>query len=250
MAQLLILGNRSTERQGLALFMEFAGHSCTETDSLQDAVQRLRGGKYDLVLADAAATDAGSEQIVRTLKNAAPGISVMILTEEGSPAAGMDDVITSPLTSLQSRSPQFPPLRKGEAFLVLLPERDSLKMLPDLPQTAGLLNKLALLYHAQQKFTAAEQLCKRALEISEKTPGDRTREEASIVMNLASIYQDQEKYSEAEKLYARSLKLAEKAYGPNHPKVARRLRHLAETYRLQGKDEKAAPLHARLQKMN
>ena len=249
MARILILGNRSTEREGLALFMEMVGHRCAEAETLPQAVGILAKDGFDLVLTDAMVGDAGSEQIGRAVKAASPGISVMVLAEEASPPAGMDDVITSPLTAVLNSTPQFPPVRKGEAFLVLLPEQDSLKMIPGLPQTAGLLNKLALLHHSQQKYAAAEQLYQRALEISRKTAGDRSREESSILMNLASLYQDQKRYAEAESLYAQSLPLAEKVYGPTHAKVARRLRRLAEIYRLQGKEQQAAPIHERLKSM-
>jgi tetratricopeptide (TPR) repeat protein len=249
MGQILILGNRSAERSGLALFMEFVGHRCTEADSLSDAVKLLGENGYDLVLADAAVGDADSEKIIEGLKTAAPKVSVIILADEGAASVGMDEVITSPLTAIQNVSPQFPPVRKGEAFLVLLPEADSLKMLPDLPQSPGLLNKLALIYQSHQKYTAAEQLYKRAMQISENAPGDSSREAASILMNLASLYQEQRKYAEAEGLYQRSLALAEKVHGPTHPKVARRLRRLAELYRIQGKEKEAAPVHERLRKM-
>ena len=248
MARILILGSRSAERQGLVLFMELVGHECIEADSLQDALDLLAKDSIDLVLADATLGDLGSEQIVRSLKKTAPGVTVMTLAEEASPA-GMDDVITSPLTSVQNLSPQYPPVRKGEAFLLLLPEQDSLKMLPDLPQTPGLLNKLGLLHQSQQKFKAAEQLYQRALELSEAAVPDQGRETSSILMNLAGLYHQQQRYAEAGRLYQRSLQFAEKAYGPNHPKVARRLRRLAEIYRIQGNEKEAAPIHERLKQM-
>jgi len=227
MARILILGDRKKEREGLSLFMEFAGHQCVETGSLQEAVKTIEKEAFDLVLADAQVGESDAEQIIQKMRSASSQISVMILAEEASSAAGLDDVITTPMTLIQSVSPQFPPVRKREAFLVLLPEQDALKMLPDLPQSAGLLNKLALLYHSQQKYKAAEQLYKRALEIGKQSGGDQQREAASILMNLASSYHDQKRYAEAEPLYQRSLELAEKAYGPKHPKVARRLRRLA-----------------------
>ena len=249
MARILILVNQSSERAGLSLFMEFAGHQCTEADTIPGALQMLAKEPYDLVLADAAVGNSDTEEIVRALKNASPAATVMILADEGSPLAGIDDVITSPITVMQNVAPQFPPVRAGEAFLLLLPEQDSLKMLPDLPQTAGLLNKLALIYQSQKKYIAAEQLYKRAVEISDRKPGDQSREAASILMNLASLYHEQKRYKEAEAPYRRSLQLAEKAYGPDHPKVARRLRRLAELYRIQGKEKEAAPIHERLQKM-
>ena len=250
MARILVLGNRATERQGLALFLEFAGHQCAETGSLQDAVRMIQKDPYDLVVSDAKVGDSESDQITAALRSVSPNVGVMTLTDEVSSPAPVDDVITTPLTMVQNVSPQFPSVRKGEAFLVMLPEQESLKMLPDLPETPGLLNKLALLYHSQQKHTAAEQLYKRALQISGKAPGDQRREEASILMNLATLYHDLKRYGEAEPLYRRSLELAEDAYGADHPKVARRLRRLAEIYRVQGKDKQAAPVHERLKKMD
>ena len=203
---------------------------------------------YDLVLADANVADSNSDQITRAIRAAAPNINIMIMAEEVTPAS-VDDVITTPMTMVQSVMPQFPSVRKREAFLIMLPEQESLKMLPDLPETPGLLNKLAMLYHSQDKNKAAEQLYKRALEISDKASGDQRRETASILMNLATLYHDLKRYAEAEALYRRSLELAEQSYGSDHPKVARRLRRLAEIYRIQGKDKEAAPVHERLQKM-
>jgi len=249
MAQILILGSQSSDRQGLALFMEFVGHQCKSAESLQEALGLLAKDSFDLLLTDSTRSEATSEQLIQSVKEIAPGVVVMILTDEASSSAGIDSVITSPLTSVQSLTPQYPPLRKGEAFLLLLPEQDSLKMLPDLPQSPGLLNKLGLLHQSQQKFQAAEQLYHRALEITEKLGGEGERAASSILMNLAGLYQDQKRYAAAEPLYHRSLALAEKVHGPNHAKVARRLRRLAEIYRLQGKEKEAAPIHERLQQI-
>lgn len=232
----------------MALFMEFVGHECTEADSLKDALALLAKKSAELVLADAGTVEEAPEQIIRSLKGVSPSIEVMILADEASTEI-LDEVITSPLTSVQGIASQFTPVRKHEAFLVLLPEQDSLKMLPDLPQSPGLLNKLALLHQSQQKYNAAQQLYQRALELSEKLPGDHGREVSSILMNLADLYQDESMYAKAEPLYRRSLELAEKVYGASHPKVARRLRRLAEIYRLQGKEKEAAPVRERLSRI-
>lgn len=248
MARILILEKQNVERSGLVLFMEFVGHQCREADSLAGALQLLARETFDLVLADPAVADGNAERITQSLQAAAPAAKILILAEE-SAAAAIDDVITSPLTSVQSMTPQYPPLRKGEAFLMLLPEEDSLKMLADLPKSAGLLNKLGLLHQSQQKYKIAEQLYRRALEISETSSPPQDRETASILMNLASLYQEQRRYAEAEPLYQRSLQLAEKVHGANHPKVARRLRRLAEIYRVQGKDTEARPIHERLRQL-
>jgi tetratricopeptide (TPR) repeat protein len=248
MARILVIGNRATERQGLALFMEFAGHQCAETGSLEEARRMMQNEAYDLVLADSQVGNDDSDGITKAIRAAAPSVNLMIMAEELS-SSPVDDVITTPLTMMQGVSPQFPLVRKREAFLVMLPEQESLKMLRDLPESPGLLNKLALLYHSQKKHTAAEQLYQRALEASRKNPAEQRRYEASILMNLATLYHDLKRYNDAEPLYRRSLDLAESAYGADHPKVARRLRRLAEIYRVQGKDNLAAPVHERLQRM-
>ena len=249
MARILILGKPSSEREGLALFMEFVGHECSSADSLQDALRLLAEDSFHLVLADPAVGDATSEQMLQSLKGAASSAMVMILAEESASATGTEAVITSPLTSVQSVTPQYPPVRKGEAFLFLLPEEDSLKMLADLPQSPGLLNKLGLLHQSQQKYKAAEQLYQRALDLCKQSVRDQERDAASILMNLASLYHEQKRYAEAEPLYRRSLELAEKVHGPGHTKVARRLRRLAEIYRILGKEQEAEPIHARLKQI-
>lgn len=261
MARILVLGSQPTERGGLALVMEFAGHRCAEAGSLQEAAKALREDTFDLVLSDSTIGESNAEQIVKALKAASPGAAVMVLSEEAEPSkssstppkagaskassSSSDEVITLPFSPVKNLSPQFSPIRKREAFLVLLPEQESLRLLKELPETPGMLNKLAVLYHSQEKYSAAERLYKRALEVSEKT-GDQPREAASILNNLGSLYHDQQKYSNAEPLYKKSLSLAEKEYGQSHPKVARRLTNLVELYRAQGKDKEAAPLLDRL----
>lgn len=230
--------------------MQFVGHHCHSADSLQGALSLLAKDSFDLVLADAALGDAAPEQILEAVKGVAPGATVMILAEEALPSAGMDAIITSPLPSVQGVDPSFARVRKSEAFLAFLPERDSLRLLADLPQIPGLLNKLGLLHQSQQKYRAAEQLYQRALEICKKKKKDRDRHTASILMNLASLYHEQKRYAEAEPLYRRSLKLAEKVHGPSHAKVARRLERLAEIYRVLGKEQEAAPIHERLRRMD
>ena len=249
MARILVLGSRPTERQGLALFMEFAGHQCFETGSVDEAVRIVQKENHDLVLADAKVGDSDSQQIVKAIRSVAPNVGVMILAEEVTTSV-VDDVITTPMTMVHNVSPPLGPVRKRDAFLVMLPEQESLKMLRDLPETPGLLNKLALLYHSQQKHKVAEQLYKRALEISGKGSPDQRREQSSILMNLGTMLHDMKRYDDAEGAYRRSLELAEQVYGSEHPKVARRLRRLAEIYRVQGKDREAAPVHDRLQRMH
>lgn len=86
-----------------------------------------------------------------------------------------------------------------------------------------MLNRLAALYHSQEKYDAAERFYNHALKIAENVARGHPRVVASILNNLAGLCYDQEKYAEAEPLYKRSLAIVEKVFGPKHPKVARRL---------------------------
>jgi len=79
---------------------------------------------------------------------------------------------------------------------------------------------LGELYRAQGKYSEAESLHKRFLEMREKTLGPDHPYVANSLNNLAAVYEAQGKYAEAEPLYKRALKIDEKALGPDHPDVA------------------------------
>ncbi len=217
-----------------------------QAGSYSEAKNLLRQEAYVLVLADSLLGENSSEQIVRKLQIASPGVAVLVLTEDADRGSAGDEAITLPCSPVQNLSPQMSEIRTSEALLLLLPEQESSRLLSNIPQTVGMLNKLAALYHSQENYEVAERLYKRALKVSKKTAGDQHRETATILNNLASLYHDQERYGEAEPLYKRSLAIVEKVFGPNHPKVATRLRNLTDLYRAQGKDKKAAPLYERM----
>ena len=82
------------------------------------------------------------------------------------------------------------------------------------------LNNLAALYGAQGKYTEAEPLYKRSLQIREKALGPDHPDVGQSMNNLALLYEAQGKYAEAEPLYKRALAIVEKAVGPDHPYVA------------------------------
>ena len=244
MAKLLIVGKQSAERDGLALVMEFAGHQCTEADSLKAAESGLQKKAFDLVLADAALEGNDSEQIVKRLRVAAPRVAVMVISDElGGPSG--DEVATLAYSPTQNLSPQFSRIRRGEAFVLLLPEQESLKRVSGLPQTPGMLNRLAVLYHSQKNYEAAERLYKRALKAAETAPTEQRGEEATVLNNLARLYHDENRDVEGEAMYKRSLAIVEKTFGPNHAKVARRLRNLADLYRAQDRHDEATQLFNR-----
>ena len=246
MAKILVLGKHPEEREGLALALEFAGHRCATAGSYAEAKNLLRQEAYDLVLADSLLGENSSEQIVQKLKSASPGVAVLVLTEDADRGYAGDEAITHPCSPVQNLSPQMFEIQKSGVLPLLLPEQESAKLFSDIPQTAGMWNKLAALYHSQENYAVAERLYKQALKVSKKKVGDQHREAATILNNLASLYHDQERYSKAEPLYKQSLVIVEKIFGPKHPKVATRLRNLMGLYRVQGKDKKAASLDKRL----
>jgi tetratricopeptide (TPR) repeat protein len=79
------------------------------------------------------------------------------------------------------------------------------------PDYAVALNKLAIAYGGQGKYTEAEGLMKRALAIQEKALGARHPDTGGTLANLATLYRYQGKYSEAESLFKRALVIREKA---------------------------------------
>ena len=249
MARVLIVGKQSTERDGLALVLEFAGHQCSATDSLPQASNLIKQEKYELVLADASLETGDAPQLVRKLKSLSPGTKVMILSDEADPTRG-DEAITNPYSPVQNLATDLSTIERKDAFLVLLPEPGSLQRLSGLPKTAGMLNRLAVLYHAQRKYKTAEQLYKRALAVSEKESGSRQGAEvATILNNLARLYHDQERFADAEPLYKRSLAIVERTLGSKNLKASTRVRNLADLYHAQGRDEEARPLYQRLAEM-
>ncbi|HEY7680841.1 MAG TPA: tetratricopeptide repeat protein [Terriglobia bacterium] len=241
MAKILIAEKHSAERDALALVMDFAGHQCTSAGSLQEAENALQKEGFDLVLADAALGANDPEQIVKRLKAASPRVAVMVVSDEVV-APGAEEVVTLARSPAENLSQRFSTISRGEEFVLLLPQQEALRRLSGLPQTPGMLNKLAVLYHSQKKFEAAERLYKKALKLIDKESGAHRGEEATILNNLGRLYHDENRGAEAEAMYKRSLAIVEKVFGASHAKVARRLRNLADLYRSKDRDAEAEAL--------
>jgi tetratricopeptide (TPR) repeat protein len=101
------------------------------------------------------------------------------------------------------------------------------------------------LYDSQGRYSEAEPLYVRSLEISERHLGLDHPDVATSLNNLAGLYDSQGRYSEAESLYVRSLEISERQLGADHPAVATSLNNLAELYRTQGRYSEAEPLYVR-----
>jgi len=243
MGKLLIVGNPSTERDSLALVLEFAGHECATAGTVEEAETILRKGKWQLVLAESPLDGRSPEETVRALRRVSPKAPVMFLTEEVEPRK-FEEVVSG-TQPVGENVTILSVVSLGEALAVLLPKPDAFVRLDELSRTPGVLNRLASLYQAQKEYDTAEDLYKQALEISEdmkKAPAEL----ATLLNNLASVYHEQQKYAEAEALYQKSLEIVEKAFGPKHPKTTRRLRRLADLYQVTGKTDLAEPILDRL----
>jgi tetratricopeptide (TPR) repeat protein len=90
------------------------------------------------------------------------------------------------------------------------------------------LNNLAAVYHTQGKYTMAEPLYTRSLDIKTKVHGEEHPEVALNVHNLAVLYSARRMYPVAEKHYKRALELKSKIYGSNSPELVSTLRYFAQ----------------------
>ena len=81
--------------------------------------------------------------------------------------------------------------------------------------TLGLLSNV---YHAQGKYTEAEELLKRVLAIFEQTRGNEINIAATLG-NLARLYDDQGHYSEEEAALKRALSIYQRIRGENSAEV-------------------------------
>lgn len=110
------------------------------------------------------------------------------------------------------------------------------------PRLATTLAWVAELYRSQRRFSEAEPLVRRAIEIDEKTNGPDHPNVAMSLNSLALLYHNQGRQGEIEPLLKRALAIFEKSSGPEHPFVATNLNNLGMLYRNQGRIEEAEPL--------
>jgi tetratricopeptide (TPR) repeat protein len=101
------------------------------------------------------------------------------------------------------------------------------------------------LYNAQGRYSEAEPLYVRSLEIMERQLGADHPDVASSLNNLALLYKSQGRYSEAELLYVRSFQIAENKLGLAHPhtilvrqNLASLYDKMAEQFKLLGRQDK------------
>ena len=110
---------------------------------------------------------------------------------------------------------------------------------PDAEETAAALNSLASPYRSLARYTEAELLIRRAIEIAEKVYGKDHPNVAADYNNLALLFGDQGKNHQAEPVYRRAIEIGEKALGKDHPDLAAGYNNLASLLRAEGKYDEA-----------
>jgi tetratricopeptide (TPR) repeat protein len=78
-----------------------------------------------------------------------------------------------------------------------------------LSQLAGSLANLGNLYYQQGKYTEAEPLLLRALQLREQSSGSDDSSVANLLVNLGNLYYQQGKYAEAKPLLQRAVQILE-----------------------------------------
>lgn len=131
-------------------------------------------------------------------------------------------------------------------FLAALQEAE--KFGEDDPRLALSLNNLAAMYHEQGKYTMAEPLYKRALDIQTKIHGEGTPH-ADIALNhhnLAVLYSARRMYPVAEKHYKMAIDLKERLYGKDAPQLLNTLQYYAQLKKVQNSPVEKQLIEARM----
>jgi tetratricopeptide (TPR) repeat protein len=113
---------------------------------------------------------------------------------------------------------------------------------PDSNLHAVLLNNLAGLHKDRSAYADAEELLRRALQITERLEGDTGARLATAHLNLAEVYRLQDRHDFAEPHYLRALELAREALGPDDPDLVYFLAQLAALRSEQGQRDAALAL--------
>ena len=107
------------------------------------------------------------------------------------------------------------------------------------------LNSLAVLYHQQGKYTEAEFLYQRALQVREPQLGPEHPYIAYSLSGLATLYYKQGKNVQAEPLFRRALHIWEQLL-PEHPRTAEIMYDFAQLQEAQKKIDEAMSFYTRV----
>jgi serine/threonine protein kinase/tetratricopeptide (TPR) repeat protein len=110
------------------------------------------------------------------------------------------------------------------------------------PMMVWILADFAPVRRMQGKYSEAEDLCQRAIDMAEKLYGDMHPDLARGLFNLADVYAEEGRVAEAEPLYRRALSIREQTLPQDHPDLDRSRQGLATLLGRTGRDEEARRL--------
>jgi len=114
---------------------------------------------------------------------------------------------------------------------------------------AKLMATIGSVYQALGLYDAAEEQLTVALEIQERTLGERHVDVAHARADLASLMRNRGKFADAEPIYRENLETYREAYGDEHTEVAHTLLSLASTLHANGEYDEAGPLYLEANEM-
>ncbi|HEY9868450.1 MAG TPA: tetratricopeptide repeat protein [Candidatus Obscuribacterales bacterium] len=117
------------------------------------------------------------------------------------------------------------------------------------PRRPKAINNLAAVYQIQGKYTFAESLYKRALDLNQRLHGKEHPDVALNLHNLAVLYCAKSRFAEAEPLFREAIAITEGALGAAHASLVSTLRNLAALLRRTGRDEEASVLEERARRI-
>jgi tetratricopeptide (TPR) repeat protein len=117
------------------------------------------------------------------------------------------------------------------------------------PRLALSLNNLAAVYHTQGKYTMAEPLYTRSLDIKTRAHGEEHPDVALNVHNLAVLYSARRMYPVAEKHYKRAIELKSKIYGERDPQLLPTLKYYAQLLKVLNRPVEMKLLEARMKEI-
>lgn len=117
------------------------------------------------------------------------------------------------------------------------------------PEKYNKLNKKLEMLYKNGRTDEAIEVAKEAIQVAEKTYGEKHPYVSVSLNNLALLYISDGKYEKAEALYERALKIAEEHLGKDNPQLAGILQNMVRCNEKLGKVDKVEMLEARLDRI-
>lgn len=120
----------------------------------------------------------------------------------------------------------------------------------DDPRLALSLNNVAAIYHTMGKYTMAEPLYLRSLDIKKKLHGEDHDEVALNLHNLAVLYSARKMYPVAEKYYKQALEVKTRLHGEHSPELLNTLKYYAQLLKVQNRPVDMRLTQARMKEIS